>query len=467
MFELKQQLKLGQQLIMTPQLQHAIKLLQLSRLELVDAIQHELEENPALEEVLMTSEATNEETPEKEVSMEENFDFDLDLANYFDDYGSGGKVNFETEVKDEIPFDTFMTEKKTLSDHLLWQLAMLSPTPLQKEIGALIIGNLNSAGYLDMQIKEIATFTHATEEQVEETLHALQTFDPLGVCASNLQECLLIQTRHLGIDNTIVSLIIEQHLKNLENKNYKAIARCLKISLKKVITAVDTIKTLDPRPGLRYNTDSSQYIRPDIYVYKIDHDFVIIMNDDGMPKLKISSFYQNAVRNKADQQYKNVQGYMQDKIKSATWLIKSIHQRQKTIYRVMESILKFQHKFFDQGLEYLKPMILKDVAQDIEMHESTVSRVTTNKYVFTPQGLFELKFFFNSSINRFHGEAVASASVHHHIKQIIEGENPQKPYSDEAISKLLVNQNIKIARRTVAKYREMMRILPSNKRKQL
>jgi RNA polymerase sigma-54 factor len=233
-----------------------------------------------------------------------------------------------------------------------------------------------------------------------------------------------------------------------------------------VVSAVNIIRRLEPRPGRQFSEEPPQYIIPDIYVYKFDNEFVITLNDDGMPKLRVNPFYKKSLSHG-----KKISGeaedYIQDKLRSAAWMIKSIHQRQKTIYRVMESILKFQREFFESGIAYLKPMVLRDVAQDIGMHESTISRVTTNKYAYTPQGIFELKYFFNSSIQRAHGGAIASASVQEKIRQIIAGEDPKKPYSDDKISKLLKESHINIARRTVAKYREMLNVLPSNKRKQV
>jgi RNA polymerase sigma-54 factor len=222
---------------------------------------------------------------------------------------------------------------------------------------------------------------------------------------------------------------------------------------------------LEPRPGLQFSEEEPIYINPDIYVYKLEDEFIIVLNDDGMPKLKVNSFYKETINHSGEGSEK-AKDYLQEKLRSAAWLIRSIHQRQKTIYRVMESIVKYQRDFFEKGIGYLKPMVLRDVAQDIGMHESTISRVTTNKYAYTPQGIFELKYFFNSSINRIHGEAIASASVMDKIRLIIESENPKKPYSDNKISNLLEKANINIARRTVAKYREMIGVLPSNKRKQ-
>ncbi len=472
-FELRQQLKLTQQLIMTPQLQMAIKLLQLSKLELVDMISQELENNPALEEVQETADdgALEKQTEEvadtqiKEVKMEENIQEDIDWSNYLDEYNTPGRTSFEIERKDAPAYETFIAGKKSLYDHLLWQLMMTLPTKEEEDIGSLIIGNINRDGYLEVTVDEIAEMSDFTPENIIEVLTKLQTFDPIGVCARDLSECLLIQANHLGLSDSIIIEIITRHLKHLENKNYKAICRALKITIKDVVSAVEVIKMLEPKPGREYSDEEPQYISPDIYVYEYEDEFVIILNDDGMPKLRINPYYKKAV-SRGEKIASETKDYLQDKMRSAAWLIRSIHQRQKTIYKVMESILAFQKDFFEKGIAYLKPMVLRDVAQDIEMHESTISRVTTNKYAYTPQGIFELKYFFNSSISRVHGEAIASTSVQDKIKKIIESENPKKPYSDDKISKLLKEANINIARRTVAKYREMIGVLSSNKRKQ-
>jgi len=303
-------------------------------------------------------------------------------------------------------------------------------------------------------------------EKAEVVLALMQTFDPIGVCARNLSECLRIQATHFNLSNTIVSEIIENHLNHLENRNYKAICKALKASYEEVTTAVNIIRGLEPKPGREFSDEEPQYINPDIFVYKLEDEFVIWINDDGLPKLRINKFYKNAISS-GNNIPSSTKDYVQEKMRSAAWLIRSIHQRQKTIYRVMESILKFQGDFFEKGIAYLQPMVLREVAEDIGMHESTISRVTTNKYAHTPQGIFELKYFFNSSIKRIEGDAIASASVQDKMKQIIESENPQTPFSDEKIAKILKASNINIARRTVAKYREMMRVLPSNKRKQI
>ena len=462
---------------MTPQLQMAIKLLQLSRLELLDTIQQELEENPALEEIQESapdenlaeqSETSSDETSQaEEVKIEEKIHDDIDWSNYLGEYNTPGRVNYEAENRDAPQYEAFIAPKKSLRDHLLWQFLMTKPTKPQENVASLIVGNLNKDGFLDSTVEEIAMMSNSSVGEVENLLVKMQSFDPVGVCARDLKECLLIQARHFGFEDTIVASIISEHLQDLEKKNYKGICKALKTSMDEVVSAVNVIKAFEPKPGRQYSEETPQYINPDIYVYKLEDDFVIMLNDDGMPKLRVNSFYKRTI-SRGKKISGEAEDYIQDKIRSAAWLIKSIHQRQKTIYKVMESILGFQRDFFEKGIAHLKPMVLRDVAQDIGMHESTISRVTTNKYAYTPQGIFELKYFFNSSIKRAHGGNIASASVQEKIRQIILNEDPKKPYSDDKISQLLKHDHhIHIARRTVAKYREMLKVLPSNKRKQI
>ena len=475
--ELRQQLKLTQQLIMTPQLQMAIKLLQLSRLEMLDTIRQELEENPALEEVQDNSPDENvgeqsenfetESSHTEEVTIKEKIQDDIDWSVYLGEYNTPGRVSYEAEDKDSPRFEAFIAPKQSLCDHLLWQFLMIKPSGKEETIASAIVGSLNKDGFLCCSVEEVAAMSNAAVEEVEPVLAKMQSFDPIGVCARDLKECLLIQAEHFGFKDTIVSDIINNHLRDLEKKNYKGICKALKISIGEVIAAVNVIKGFEPKPGRQFSEETPQYINPDIYVHKWENEFVVMLNDDGMPKLRVNSFYKNTI-SRGKKISGEAEDYIQDKIRSAAWLIKSIHQRQKTIYKVMQSILGFQREFFEKGIAYLKPMVLRDVAQDIGMHESTISRVTTNKYAFTPQGIFELKYFFNSSIKTSQGGDIASASVQEKIRQIIQNEDPKKPYSDDKISQLLKEEHqIHIARRTVAKYREMLKVLPSNKRKQI
>ena len=464
--ELRQQLRLTQQLVMTPQLQQAIKLLQLSRLELLDVISQEMEENPVLEEGAYerpeqeTADGEQKETPQeapelKPVTVEETARGDIDWSSYLQEYNAPGPIHFESEEREVPEYESFVAQKQSLAEHLMWQLLLSLPSKDEEKIGNAIIGNLDKDGYLQADVEEIASLTGESVDDVESFLSKMQSFDPPGVCARDLRECLLIQMKYLGLDNTIVVGIVQDHLKHVENKNYKAISRAMGIRFNDVVTAVEIITRLEPKPGRQYSDEEPQYISPDVFVYKVGDEYVVVLNEDGMPKLRISSYYREALS--AGQDYAgSARDYIQDKLRSAVWLIRSIHQRQRTIFKVVESIVRYQRDFLDNGIARLKPMVLRDVAHDIGMHESTVSRVTTNKYVHTPQGIFELKFFFNSSIDRFDGDAIASASVKEKIRQIIESEDPTKPFSDKKMVDILKSSNINIARRTVAKYREML-----------
>jgi RNA polymerase sigma-54 factor len=475
--ELRQQLRLSQQLIMTPQLQQAIKLLQLSRLELLETIHQELEINPMLEEMQEEGgeeggesangiDKTKEPAEEfKEVQVLESMRQDFDWESYLDEYNTGTPVLFETDPNRESPsYDHRLTLPDTLQEHLVWQLRLSDMTEGEKEISMVIFGNLNGDGYLDASLEEIAAMAEVSVTEVEQVLAKVQVFDPVGVAARNLRECLLIQAKGLDLDDDLVVSIIEHHLHYLENKNLQGLVRALKRTPEEVKCAIDLILGLNPRPGSAFSEESVNYISPDIYVFKVDNDFVILLNEDGMPKLRVSSYYKEALSRDAVLPT-DAKDFIHNKLRSAAWLIKSIHQRQRTLYKVGQSIVKLQREFFEKGVAFLRPMVLRDVAEDVGMHESTISRVTSNKYMDTPHGIFELKYFFNSSINSFLGEAVASESVKERIRQLIKGEDSSKPYSDQEIVDLLEGENIRIARRTVAKYREMLSILPSSKRR--
>lgn len=475
-FELRQDLKLSQQLVMTPQLQQAIKLLQLSRQELIDTIQEELVANPALEEKISSEQHDPDEiqrdnsTEDKSIELaEDKFPKETDWENYIEEFNTPGRMNFDPEVKEGPKYESFVSKKDSLEDHLLWQFKMLSPTEEEERIASAVIGNLDSEGYLKIDIDEISRLSGADPEDVEYILDTmLQTLDPPGVCARSLSECLLNQLKLLGIKNEELETLIKYHLNDLGNNRIKNIAKNMHISTELVMEYVEIIRSLEPKPGRIFYDEAANYITPDIYIYKEKSGFIIVLNDDGFPNLHINPYYKEAISSQksAAQIDKDTKSYLRERIRSASGLIKSIYQRQRTIYRVTEAILRHQREFFEKGIEYLKPMVLNDIAEDLEMHASTISRVTTNKYVFTPQGMYELKFFFNSSISKKGGDSIASVSVHDKIKKIIEEEDPKKPLSDEKISKILKSQGINIARRTVAKYREALRILPSSKRKQ-
>ncbi len=486
--------QLSQQLRMTPQLQQAIKLLQLSRMELISLVQQELVENPVLEEVGESFEAErlreqelnvgegkvqerdkHADTPE--VSANEQDMANVDWENYIEQFSSPMPTSsYKGLSTDDMPgLEQTLSTSESLVDALLEQLRRVDFDESQQYIALVLIGNLTEQGYLKGQtLEEVAADVGVELEDVEVVLDVLQSFEPLGVFARDLQECLLIQLERYHPKDRLARQIVEEHIPNLERKSYGKIARALNVTKNDVLDAARTIASLEPRPGRGFEANDARYITPDIYIRKAGHEYVAMLNEDGLPKLKISSYYKRelsksklADSNMSSAKKDEAQDYIQDKLRGAKWLIRSIYQRQSTIMKVTESIIKFQRDFFDHGVEHLKPLVLRDVADDIEMHESTVSRVTTNKYVHTPRGIYELKFFFNSSITKHGGDDLASEAVKAKIREIISSEDPKKPFSDARIVKILSEENIDIARRTVAKYREMMGILSSAKRKQL
>ncbi len=473
--ELKQTMKLSQRIIMTPQLQQAIKFLQLSRLELCQVVNQEMEINPLLEELPPHADegAPEEEGPEParkeeplpEVTVKETLREDFDWESYISEYNTAWVSSPHEEADERQSFENFVSSKTSLFSHLMWQLQVSDLDDVQREIGEYIIGNIDPEGYLGVSIDGIMKFTNRSRDEVVEVLHVIHEFDPVGVGALDNGECLLIQLRFRGLGGSIAEKIVTDHMKQLERKQYHQIAKSLGVTLEKVIDAVSVISFLEPKPGRFYNDEETIYIIPDVYVYRMGDEFHIVLNDDGLPKLRISSFYKE-IFTKKDRVSQATKEYIKERLKSASWLIKSIHQRQRTIYKVAESLVKFQRGFFESGPSYLKPMILKDVADDIEMHESTVSRVMNNKYVYTPYGVYELRYFLNSGIQSVDGmDRVASLSVKERIKKIVKDEDKSKPHSDQEIANILKRSNIDIARRTVAKYREMLGILPSNQRK--
>ena len=452
--ELKQHLKLAQQLIMTPQLQQAIKLLQLSRIELQEYITSELESNPLLE----GDTATVREEPQSQAEKEQ-------LKQRWDAY-------LETYGQDNIPFydddekaslESTTSRPEGLLDHLLWQLRLNDFSLDEREVAIFIIGNIDSNGYLNMDAESLSQATGKPPEVVESALEKVQRFDPVGIAARDLKDCLKIQARALGLEGCLVWSIIESHLEDLQTKNYNKIAQELSSTVDEVAEAARIIVNMEPRPARDYMDEPPQYIVPDVYVVKIKDDYAVLLNEEDLPILKLNKEYQGMM--KSDTMGKMAKDYLCDCFKSAQWLLKSIQQRQNTLCKVTESIVRFQREFFDQGITRLKPLVLRDVADDVGMHESTISRVTSNKYVHTPQGTFELKYFFNSGISKSDGSFVASQSVKSEIENIIKAEDAKHPLSDQAIAQKLKVKGVTIARRTVAKYRELLGILPSNRRK--
>jgi RNA polymerase sigma-54 factor len=486
---MRQELRMSQQLVMTPQLQQAIKLLQLSRIELQDLVRSELLENPLLDEsqelgssndepvtaVEMQDGLDNQPDGERAVGSEkmeevkvdegpkDNFDWEAYLENYSSSPSTSSGIRVDNE--DMPSLEATATRPETLADHLMWQIRLSDFDEVEEELAEYIVQNLSPAGYLrDVTAPQIARRSGYSVLRVEEVLRKVQSLDPISIGARNLAEALWIQVNHPDdpIEDPLVRGIICKHLGNLERRAYPAVARDMGEAIEEVYEASKLIMALEPRPARAYAAEEPQYIVPDVYIQRVGTEYVVTLNDDGLPKLKISGFYRGAMGTNRE-----AKEYITERLRSAQWLIRSIQQRQRTIMKVAKSILKFQREFFDKGVEHLRPLILKDVADDIQMHESTVSRVTTNKYVHTPQGIFELKYFFNAGISRSNGEELASEAVKTKIKLLIDHEDSRRPYSDQKLVELLKADGIDIARRTVAKYREQLGVLSSSKRRRL
>ncbi|MCL4811216.1 MAG: RNA polymerase factor sigma-54 [Vicinamibacteraceae bacterium] len=467
--------KLVQKLILTPSLQQAIKLLPMSTIELADLLNQEMVENPMLEEVpveeLQATEATAntdkaEPEPEAAPAKADTWD-DSDYEYFFGDYlDDGYRPKAPTEVKELPPIENTLSTSSSLSDHLLWQLSLQTDDPLVREIGLAVIGNIDDDGYLVASVDEIAAMGDWAAADVERVLALVQQFDPVGVAARDLQECLTLQLRHLGLEGTPSERIVSDHLRLLQNHQVPELARRLGLAVDELKTHIDIIRELDPKPGSKYNPSQSQYVIPDVYVVKVEDQYVAVLNEEGLPQLRISPVYRRLL-DKNNEASDETRAYVKDKFRSALWLIKSVDQRQKTIHKVATSIINFQRDFLDHGIEHLRPLVLRDVANDIGMHESTVSRVVNNKYMHTPQGVFEMKFFFHSGISSSFGESVSSVTIKQRIRKIVEGEDPRKPLSDSKIVSILQNEGLILARRTIAKYREELKIPTSNQRKVL
>lgn len=475
--------KLSQRLIMTPSLQQAIKLLQMSKIELLDEVAMEIVENPALEEGQSNEGPPdpgigNDEAPPRESAQTSEVDVapekapyeEIDYESFFQDLEGGYVPRAPMEHRDELPsYENILTRQQTLSEHLIWQLDMAKVSPLTAEIGRAIIGNLDEDGFLRATVEELQAMGDYPEEEVEQALKVVREFDPVGVAASDLRECLLRQLDHLDMEDTPSWYIVRDHWEKLEAKKYKELAEVLGCSMPELGEHLEIVKHLDPRPGQKYNTESSRYVIPDVYVVKLDNEYKCLLNEEGLPRLHVSSFYRKMAGGTMDpttvgSQEKN---WAKEKVRSAFRLIKSIEERQRTIYKVAESIVRHQKDFLDHGVDRLRPLILKDVAEDIQMHESTVSRVVNNKYMHTHRGLFEMKFFFHSGISSSYGDDVSSRSVKEKIRKIITEEDNKRPLSDSEIARQLKLEGLQIARRTVAKYREELRIPSSNSRRQI
>ena len=479
---MKLALRQTQRVVMTPLLQQAIQLLQLSTLELEQVVRKELEENPLLEEVPteagdaqaatapeaadapaapapVAEEPVSKETATVDAERADELPFDLNSA-MFDEPDERTPVSMEE--REDLPFENLAgNDAPSLTDYLMEQLRLATNDATMLRIGEAIIGNLDEDGYLRAEQVEIAEGTGATPEEVDTALRLVQGFDPRGVAARSVQECLLLQ---IGADpepDPVTVEILERYFDDLGRRRYAEIARAMKLSLDRIMESVEEIQALEPRPGRRFGGGDSRYIVPDVTIQKVGTDYVVVLNEEGIPRLRVNSLYRSLLRRTGDE----AKQYVEQKIRSAMWLIKSVEQRQRTLRRVTQSLVNFQREFLDKGIAHLRPLALRDVGDDISMHESTISRVTTNKYVQTPQGLFELKFFFHSGIASKDGAMVSSVSVKKTIRDMVEAEAAETPLSDQEIAQALHAQGLTIARRTVAKYREELGVLPSHQRR--
>lgn len=459
-------LRQQQKLVMTLMLQQAIKLLPLTRLELVQRINQELSENPLLEEIDSTEEVVkigesgepDEDTgdgepdaPDWENYLQEDYDYPSFDGDQADETYSPGNV---------------LRSRVSLNDHLFSQLVLATDDELERRIGTFLIGNIDERGYLQCGIDEVVSSLGVDAQGVEKVLGLIQSFDPLGVGARDLKECILLQLRALEKKNRFAEELVERHLESLKDANFLRLARKLKVPQEELLAAVRQIREMDPQPGYGFNPEVTEYIVPDVFVVKVQDEYQVILNEDGVPNLRINSFYRKLLRQHKTSD-KAAREFLEQKLKSALWLMKSIEQRRQTLYKVSKSIVKFQRDFLDYGMTHLKPLVLRNVAEDIEMHESTVSRVVTNKYIYTTQGLFELKFFFHSGINSVDGAVMSSVVVKQSLQKMIDQENGERPLTDQEIVERFNGTRIHIARRTVAKYRKELKIPSSGSRKRL
>lgn len=498
--KLRLDLRLSQKLIMTPQLQQAIKLLQLSRLELQQSLTQHLLENPLLDEVQAEVEeaeaaaaegktedpattATQDNAEEAGTPEERGSPEEFSASGWEEYFGSdrrAGDSEYPSSSQDEFPsYEQTVAKATSLEEHLLWQLSLSGLSEREKAIGRLLIGNLDDDGYLRITLAEVVNGSEFAEAEAESVLKDIQTFDPTGVGARDLPECLLLQLGHLGknpmgslgarpgaLKGAVVEGIILHHLKDLEKKQYAKIAKALDVTVEEVFEATKLIGDLEPKPGRPFTNTQNYVIVPDVFVVKNEGEWVVLLNDDGLPRMRISPYYKQLMT-AGDGGTAETKSYLDEKLRAAQWVIRSIDQRNKTIVKVVTSIVKFQEQFFEQGIEHLKPLVLKQVAEDIGMHESTISRVTANKYMYCPQGMLELKFFFNAGLQRADqpSDMMSSVSVREMIRKMIAEEDTQRPLKDEEIAARLKLQQVLIARRTVAKYRAEDNIPSASQRK--
>ena len=463
-------LKLQQKQILTPSLLQMVGLLQLNRLELRDAIEQEMMENPVLEEIADDGLPTdgeagqdNVETTEAEVPIEDDPFEQYDIKAVFEEYMDATERHSEREEIERPNYEQFVAAAANLTDHLEWQLGAMATPDDFREAARNIIGNLSEEGYLVATLDELSTSGGHELSLVEQALAAVQQFDPPGVAARDLRECLLLQIEMLAPENKLARQIVSDYLKHLQNKQYRELARTLGRPLPAVMTAVDLIKGLDPRPGFRYNRVQTRLIEPDVYFVKVGDIYQVRINEDELPQLRLSPLYRRLLehRNAAP----DVRRYVRERFNAAMQLIRNISQRKQTILRVAEVIVERQNEFLDKGPDFLRPLMIKEVAEIVGVHPSTVSRAVANKYAHTARGVIELRTFFSEAVGGAAGLNLSLLTVKRRVKKIIEGENPAKPLTDEAIAKLLAAEGIKVTRRTVAKYREDLKIPSTHQRR--
>jgi len=478
----KLELRTEQKLILTPMLRQALKVLQLPTLELANMVNHELAENPMLEEgtndgelpVIQPATEVQESSGEKgdktqEVILDENGGSVPDVEaerwdQYFweDDYEL---PKFEREKATDY-IEPQVAQQPTLEEHLLWQFRLVCADEEEYRIGELIVGNLDERGFLPISLEEIAKEAGVELELVADVLATIQSLEPVGVGARDVKESLLIQLRHLPERNPLAETIVEKHFLALERRQIDQIARVEKVPRSQIVAAAKVIAGLDPYPGRHAFSGRVEYVIPDVVVEKHDNQYVIFVNDDALPELKISKAYKKLLR-RGSEVSAETRKYLDEKFQRAKWLIRSIDQRRKTLYRVVETIVEVQIDFFEKGIEYLKPLTLREIAERVNLHESTISRVMSHKYMQTPRGLFELKYFFSSQIKTADGSGISSTSVKAALNELIAQEDPRRPLSDQKLTELLSQQGFNLARRTVAKYREELNLLPASRRRRL
>jgi RNA polymerase sigma-54 factor len=466
-------LRVAQKQILTPGLVQMVSVLALNKLELRQMINQEMVENPILEELadeVQTPENPSDEAfvqNETEKAAEEQAETDpfdeMDIKAFFDDYLETTERPSEREEIEKPSFETFLSSPTSLADHLEWQLSLTPCEDRVRDAASSIIGNLDEDGYLNATFEEIANSGSHDIADVEKALKLMQEFDPPGVAARDLRECLLVQLKTIAPDSALAQQIVSDHLKQVQNKQYKEIARALNRSVPAVMTAIEIIRRLDPRPGQRYNKTNPRLIEPDVFFVKSGDEYQILMNEDDLPQLRLSPVYRRLLdRAVATREVRN---YVKERFTSAVQLLKNIEQRKHTIIRVCEAIIRRQRDFLDRGMDELKPMMIKEVAEEVGVHPSTVSRAVANKYAHTPQGVFELRYFFSEAVSGPQGGHTSLLTLKRRVKKMIEEEDSGHPLTDEQIAKRLAEEGILVTRRTVAKYREDMKIPSTHQRR--